>query len=496
MKLSRLLTKVLLPAFLQRLLGIPRSSLYGEARWMGLFGRWRWLKGRHRGLVLSPKYRLSAEESFKNLILMAPSGFGKTTRYVIPNLLELEGSAVVTDPSGEIYRATSGELARRGFAIQVLQPAAPGSSLRFNPLHYFRSDTELRRLATVLAGTVGGDERDAFWRIGATDVLHFGMQAITALPEAADHTLANLRRLLNVLSAGEQLADGFMARYLNGEAFGEYRAFMGQEEKVKAAHISTARAALDLWSDAEVRWFSGRNTVEIGALRARPTVIYLIVPEHKISYYGVLLNLFYTACFEYCVQSRDGAAGAGGDLLPVYFFLDEFGNLGRIENFASVITTLRKRRCSVSVILQAKAQLDALYGKDAPTIFGGGCGHKLYFSGLELETCRDLEAALGQQTAYDADTGGGGREERKAAAPLLRHDAIRMLPPEAGILISGARRPVLLTMPPFFRVAAWRKAAELPAVPHPAGQPEAESPRSGGVGADGRPYFLQAEAAG
>ena len=129
MKLSRLLTKVLLPAFLQRLLGIPRSSLYGEARWMGRFGRRRWLAGRHRGLVLSPKYRLSAEESFKNLILMAPSGFGKTTRYVIPNLLELEGSAVVTDPSGEIYRATSGELARRGFAIQVLQPAVPRLSM-------------------------------------------------------------------------------------------------------------------------------------------------------------------------------------------------------------------------------------------------------------------------------------------------------------------------------------------------------------------------------
>jgi hypothetical protein len=39
MKLSRLFWKILLPAFLQRLLGIPRSSLYGEARWMGAFER-------------------------------------------------------------------------------------------------------------------------------------------------------------------------------------------------------------------------------------------------------------------------------------------------------------------------------------------------------------------------------------------------------------------------------------------------------------------------
>jgi type IV secretory pathway TraG/TraD family ATPase VirD4 len=91
-------------------LGIPRSSLYGEARWMGFFRKRRFLKGKHTGLVLAPGLRLSAEESFKNLVLMAPTGSGKTTRYVIPNLLELQGSAVVTDPSGEIYQATSGYL--------------------------------------------------------------------------------------------------------------------------------------------------------------------------------------------------------------------------------------------------------------------------------------------------------------------------------------------------------------------------------------------------
>ena len=90
----------------------------------------------------------------------------------------------------------------------------------------------------------------------------------------------------------------------------------------------------------------------------------------------------------------------------------------------------------MSIILQEKAQLEALYRKHAQTIFGGDCGHKLYFAGL---TCR--EAALGQQTRYDADSA-GGREERKAAAPLLRHDEIRMLPADKAILISGGGPPL------------------------------------------------------
>jgi type IV secretion system protein VirD4 len=490
MKLSRVLAQVLIPRCLQRALGIPLSTLYGEARWMGWWERRRFLSARHRGLVLSPRHRLSAEESFKNLVLVAPTGSGKTTRYVIPNLLQLTGSAVVTDPSGEIYAATSGCLARRGFRIQVLQPETPGESLCFNPLSYFRSDAELRRLATILAETAKNQE--AIWTLGAINLLHFSLQAITALPQAEERHIANLRRLLNTLSADEKAVDGFMSRHLSGEAFGEYRAFMGQEDKMKSGFIGSGRAALELWSDMEVKRLTGRNTVAIGGLREQPTVIYLIVPEHKISYFSVILNLFYTACFEHCLQHWNRGNGREKHrLLPVYFFLDEFGNLGKINNFRSVVTTLRKRDCSLSLILQEKAQLDALYEQDAKTIFGGGCGHKLFFTGLDTETCRYLETTLGQQTACDVDRDGAEREERKVGAPLLRHDEIRMLSPRKAILVSGGKRPVLFKMPPYFLVSALRKKTALPPVPYPVRQTETATAPA--VGADGRPWFLRTE---
>jgi type IV secretory pathway TraG/TraD family ATPase VirD4 len=485
------LAHTLIPRFLQRVLGIPLSTLYGEARWMGFFERRRFLSARHRGLVLSPRHRLSEKESFKSLVLVAPTGSGKTTRYVIPNLLQLTGSAVVTDPSGEIYAATSGHLLKRGYRIQVLQPETPGKSLSFNPLAYFRTDAELRRLATILAETAKSYE--SIWNVGATNLLYFGLQAITVLPQAEERSIANLRRLLNTLSADETAVDGFMSRCLTGEAFGEYRAFMGQEDKMKSSFISSARAALDLWSDADVKRLTGRNTVDIGGLREQPTVIYLIVPEHKISYFAVILNLFYTACFEHCLQhwNRDNRADRKR-LLPVYFFLDEFGNLGKINNFRSMITTLRKRECSLSLILQEKAQLNALYEKDAQTIFGGGCGHKLFFTGLDTETCRYLETTLGQQTECDVDRDGAEREERKVGAPLMRHDEIRMLSARKAILVSGGKRPVLFKMPPYYRVSALRKKTALPPVPCPVHQTEAATAPA--VGADGRPWFLQTEA--
>ena len=85
--------------------------------------RRRFLSSKHTGLVLAPGCRLSAPESFRNLALVAPTGAGKTTRYVIPNVLAVQGSVVVTDPAGEIHATTSEQLCERGFRIQLLQPA-------------------------------------------------------------------------------------------------------------------------------------------------------------------------------------------------------------------------------------------------------------------------------------------------------------------------------------------------------------------------------------
>ncbi|MGC1953743.1 MAG: type IV secretory system conjugative DNA transfer family protein, partial [Gammaproteobacteria bacterium] len=126
-------------------------EVHGKARWMNWWERRRFFRKRNDGLVFGKGRRISRAESFKNLALIAPTGSGKTTRFVIPNLLALEGSAVVTDPAGEIYQATAGHLAGRGFHIEVIQPADVSRSLRFNPLAYLQGHQELGELARTLA---------------------------------------------------------------------------------------------------------------------------------------------------------------------------------------------------------------------------------------------------------------------------------------------------------------------------------------------------------
>lgn len=56
---------------------------------------------KEKGLIVDGKnLRLSLSNSFTHLALIAPTGAGKTSRYIIPNVLGLDDcSMVITDPS-------------------------------------------------------------------------------------------------------------------------------------------------------------------------------------------------------------------------------------------------------------------------------------------------------------------------------------------------------------------------------------------------------------
>ena len=424
--------------------GIFRSNVHGQARWMNRFEIRRFLSPKQKGLFFSEKHRLSPSESFKNLCLVAPTGSGKTTRFVIPNLLKLKGSAVVTDPSGEIFKKTSGHLESRGFRIQVLQPTNLQQSQQFNPLARFRTSQELKKLATILAeNNTGSDE---FWRVSATNILHVCLSAIVGCGDEEVIHLGNVRWLLNHLGLEMDSVKKFMCKNLDDVMFAEYKAFLAQDPKVAANILSTARAALDLWSDSDIVQVTSANTIDLESIRKELTVIYLIVPEDKIRYFSLILNLFYSACFERCLKKDHENS------LSVFFFLDEFGNLGRLNNFAAIATTLRKRNCSISIILQDLAQLKALYGhNDATSIFSGGMNNKLFFSGLDLDTSTYLEKMLGTNTAYDVVYGDFSEKARTVAKPLLGANEIRMLPERKAILISGRQLPIKIKMMPYFK---------------------------------------------
>ena len=97
-----------------------------------------------------------------------------------------------------------------------------------------------------------------------------------------------------------------MQQNLSDLAWPEYKAFLSQDTKIMTSILSSARAALDLWSDPDIIKLTATNTIDLEALRKEKTIIYVIVPEHLVKYFSIIINLFYSACFEYCLQSEWG----------------------------------------------------------------------------------------------------------------------------------------------------------------------------------------------
>lgn len=452
-----------LPNPFQWALSIHPSSIHGEARFMTNSEMNKYLHPKNTGIYFSEKYSLSLDDSFTNIITMAPTGTGKTTSCIIPNILQCLGSYVVTDPSGEIHKKTSGHMKNKGYNVCVFEPENPDFSHQFNAVFWAKDRRELKQLATTIAKKMEGN--DPIWFVSATNILFIGLVAITEQSNPQYKNLANLRWLLNHFGVEGEGVAPFMSEHLDEFMFSEFKAFIAQDKKFISSIISTARASLDLWSDENIMSLTAENTIDISKLRTEKTIIYLIVPEHRVEYYGFLLNLFYSACFGYCLENplKDNKLQKGE--LPIFFLLDEFGNMGKIDNFPRIANTLRKRACSLNIILQTFAQLPATYGEDnAKAIFRGGMANKLFLTGLDIEECAYIEKVLGYTTLYDTTFGGVEENARTIQKPLMSASDIRMLPKGEGIFISNSQIPIKIKIPPYFKTSL-NKYCKFPPAP-------------------------------
>ncbi len=72
---------------------------------------------------------------------------------------------------------------------------------------------------------------------------------------------------MNRFGIGGKEIQEFMRGRLNDTAYEEYQAFLKQDDKVVSGVLSTARTALDLWSDPDIVRLTAAHSISIEALR-------------------------------------------------------------------------------------------------------------------------------------------------------------------------------------------------------------------------------------
>ena len=437
----------------------PKTFGLGKinAKFMGYFEQKKLLNPSHSGLVMDGTgARLSENDSFRNLAMIATTGWGKTSGFIIPNiLLQSQGSMVITDPSGALFEQTSGALAKRGYDVRMLNPLDLEQSIRFNPFSGTSTYAQIDEVAHILVKSANPDPKDPFWNQGAESIISILARTLGNHPKRYQYAnLANILHLLNNFEDGSPL-NAFIAKYADDQTYSQYKGFISNSPNTLQGLLSTAKVSLKAAADPDIAKLTSYNDFDFSNLRNQKTALFLVFPQNRLSYYSFLMNLFYTKLFHYCLDDRKYSKNS----LPIYFFLDEFGHLS-IPDFSSIITTTRQRRISISLILQSISQLEAKYGKnDAHTILHGGVATRVFSPGLDIETNKMLSQTLGTrrheiQTTED--------ELQVKDDPILEAYEIRTMKDNEALMLFANKRPIKLRIKRHFESALLKLTKQAP----------------------------------
>ncbi len=426
-----------------------------NARFMNGFDRWGLIGKSQKGLLIDGhKNRLSEKASFESALTVGGMGRGKTSTFLIPNLLTAtDASYVVTDTSGEIFDRTSGYLASRGYQIRVLNLMDLSRSDQYNPLAKALNYTDLSLLAGTLIRSAypNASSDQQFWNAGAEKLIRIFINCLANHGDPAFQNLANVRHLIANFdthhSPPGQLSrmDNFVLQNTQSDpsTFTDYQAIANGNPKTIASILTTADVALSPLGDPALANLLSANTIDFAELRNRKTIIYVMVRQQQLTHYQFLLNLFYTDLI-------NSLLGSLGNIdRPVYLLLDEFGHL-QIPQFDIFSTTARKYRVGFWIFLQSLAQLEARYGRDRARIILDGLQTEIYLPGSDLTTARSIEQRLGNLASANG----------RPAKPLMNADQIIRMKDNRALLLHSNKRPMLMKTRPYFKIGELVRSAK------------------------------------
>lgn len=440
-----------------------RGEEHGSAKWgdvKRLNRKYQDKKGENRILTQNVQLGLNGRKHRRNLntLVCGGSGSGKTRFYCKPNAMQGNTSFVILDPKGEILRDVGGLLEEEGYEIKILDLINMQKSHCYNPFVYLRDDNDVQRLVTNLFKATtpkGSQSNDPFWDTAASMLL---MALILFLKEEAPEEEQNFPMVLELLRAGEvreeeeqymspldELFEHLSLKNPDHIALKYYRNYRsGAAKTIKSIQITLA-SRLEKFNLDSLASMVIADEMELAKMGTKKTALFALIPDNDTSY-NFLVSILYTQLFQQLFRVADENGGALP--IPVHFLMDEFSNVSLPDDFDKILSVMRSREISVSIILQNMAQLKALFPKQWESI-AGNCDEFLYLGGNELATHKYVSELMGKSTidlnTYGKSSGKGGSYSTNyqlTGRELLTPDEVRQLDNRYALLFIRGEEPV------------------------------------------------------
>ena len=435
------------------------------------------------------------------VVVLGPTRCGKTTAFAIPAILEWDGPVIALSVKSDLMGATVRARRKLG-EVKVFDPADATSeqTAGWSPLRAAHTLTGARKAAKALANAVDWSSSSgdmAFWVSSAEDLLapllflaannDLGMAYVVSWVLTMDRpgpsgegSQASLMLEPLLCSADtETAADARQAKEL-------LEATWGLEFRQLSSVYVTAKAMVSAWADPTVArsaagapidlaWLLDAGPLGNGQLRAN--TLFLCAPLHEANRLAPVLGGLLGDLIEQAYE-RNGKDNE--PVGPVLVIVDEAGNWP-LRNLAGLASTCAGIGLLLVLVYQSKAQIDAVYGRQADTVLSN-CLTKVFFAGLSDEsTLKYAESLLGsehvtsRQVSVDLGGAGAGRRsmsESAARTELMPMALLRQVRPGEALLLHNTLPPAHLIGRYWFRDAALHQLStgRLPATTSPAGR--------------------------
>ena len=348
----------------------------------------------------------------------------------------------------------------KGYEVRVLDLINMHRSHCYNPFVYLRNDNDVQRLVTNLFKATtpkGSQSQDPFWDTAASMLL---LALVFYLKYEAPPDEQNFPMVMELLRAGEvrEDDDSYVSpldelfdrlKMVNPEhiALKYYRDYhSGSAKTLKSIQITLA-ARLEKFNLESLAGLTATDELNLPSLGEKKVALFALIPDNDTSF-NFLVSILYTQLFQQLFYLADHKYGGS---LPVHchFIMDEFANVSLPDDFDKILSVMRSRGVSVSIILQNLAQLKALFEKQWESIVGN-CDEFLYLGGNEQSTHKYVSELLGKETidtnTYGKSSGRSGNYSTNyqiSGRELMTPDEVRMLDNRYALLFVRGERPVM-----------------------------------------------------
>lgn len=343
------------------------------------------------------------------------------------------------------------------------------------------AENELREVAVNIVPIE--NKNDPSWEKGAQDFVYGLMLAMledSTNPELGmtleKFNFYNLQRMATHKDLDPDNPFGTLREYCSGrDKFSKVQPLVStainNAPNTSKSYMGLVQTGLAKFQDGGIAYATSYSDMVFDDFVDRPTALFIKVPDEKESRHCIA-----TMCISQLYKKLIDIASRTKNLelpKPVYFLLDEFANLPKIDKMDSIITVARSRKIWFELVIQSYSQLDNKYGKDVADVIKGNCNIQIYLGTEDQKTKEDFSKLCGDISIQTENTSVSKNEKKSdqnssttskqvVTRPLIYPYELGQLPQFTGIVKIFQVNPIKTKFDPFYKAPEFdhRIAAE------------------------------------